>query len=473
MNNQQHKISITEKIGYGLGDTASNLFFQTFILFLLYFYTDVFGISATAAGTMFLVTRIWDAVNDPLMGAIADRTNTRWGKFRPYLLWFSIPFGIMGILMFTTPDLSPTGKLIYAYVTYTLMMIFYTVINVPYSALMGVMTPNSKDRTVISSFRFVSAFIGMFIVQYAVLFMVSKFGGENEAAGWQRAMAVLSGLALVLFFVTFATTKERVHPPKGQTNSFKRDLTDLITNKPWLIIGGATVFQLTFLVMRGGNIMYYFEYFIQDQELVIFGKVHSYSFQALVTMYLLAGTVMTILGAILTNLLSRILGKSNTYVIFTILCAVTIGLVYFLRPHQIIPLFILQLITSFSIGPVSVLQWAIYTDTADYSEWKKGRRATALIMAASLFALKLGVAIGGALLAWSLAGYGYQPNVQQTEKALQGIRLSLSLYPAIIALVGAVLMMFYPLNKTMMEKIETDLVERRKQKEKETQDILG
>jgi GPH family glycoside/pentoside/hexuronide:cation symporter len=431
-------------------------------LFLLYFYTDVFGISAVAAGTMFLVTRIWDAVNDPIMGFIADRTDTRWGKFRPYLLWFAIPFGVLGVLMFTTPDLGSTGKLIYAYVTYTLMMMIYTVINVPYSALMAVITPNSKDRTVVSTFRFVLAFVGMFIVQYSVLKMVEVFGGGNEALGWQISIGVLSGLAVVLFLITFATTKERVHPPKGQKNPLAKDIADLLSNKPWLLIGGATVFQLTFLVMRGGSIMYYFEYFIQDQEVALFGQLRSFSFKELATAFMLGGTILTILGAIMTNRFTKLLGKSNTYAGFLLLSAMMTGLVYFLEPHHIVPLFILQLITSFCVGPVAVLQWAIYTDTADYSEWKKGRRATGLIMAASLFALKLGVALGGAFLAWTLAGHGYQPNVQQTPEALQGIRLGMSMYPALIAIAGAVLMVFYPLNAATMETIETDLVERRK-----------
>ena len=202
MQNESQKLSFVEKVGYGVGDMASNLFFQVFILFLLYFYTEVFGISAAAAGTMFLVTRIWDAVNDPIMGAVADRTNTRWGKFRPYLLWFAVPFGILGVLMFTTPDLTPTAKLIYAYITYTLMMMIYTVLNVPYSALMGVISPNSMERTVVSTFRFVSAFGGMFIVQYSLLRLVEKFGDGNEAAGWRLAMAVLSGLAVILFIIT-------------------------------------------------------------------------------------------------------------------------------------------------------------------------------------------------------------------------------------------------------------------------------
>jgi len=465
MQNESQKISIKEKIGYGLGDTASNLFFQTFIFFLLYFYTDVFGITAAAAGTMFLVTRIWDAVNDPMMGAIADRTNTRWGKFRPYLLWFAVPFGVVGVLMFTTPNLSPSGKLLYAYVTYTLMMMVYTVINVPYSALMGVLTPNAMDRTVVSSFRFVLAFVGMFIVQYSVVRLVGIFGGANEQVGWQWAMAVLSALAVVLFLITFATTKERVQPPKGQKNPIKQDLADLFANKPWLLIGGATIFQLTFLVMRGTSIMYYFEYYVQDQQIMLFGKTHSYSFLVLASTFMLAGTIVTIIGAILTKRLSKALGKSQSYYGFLALSAISIALFYFLGPKDIILMFVLQLVASFSVGPVSVLQWAMYTDTADYSEWKTGRRATALIMAASLFALKLGVALGGAGTAWVLAAYGYQPNLPQATEALRGIRLAMSVYPAIFAIIGVVLMLFYPLTNRRMVEIEAELTERRKQSE--------
>ncbi|MBN1457131.1 MAG: MFS transporter [Sedimentisphaerales bacterium] len=473
MQNNSGRLSIREKVGYGVGDTASNLFFQVFILFLLYFYTDVFGISAAAAGTMFLVTRIWDAVNDPMMGMIADRTNTRWGKFRPYLLWCAVPFGIFGVLMFTTPDISPMGKLIWAYVTYTLMMMIYTAINVPYSALMGVITPNSNERTVVSSFRFVSAFIGMLIVQYSVLKMVEKFGGDNEQLGWQIAMGVLSVLAIILFLITFATTKERVHPPKGQKNTLKQDTLDLFSNMPWLLIGGATIFQLTYLVMRGSIIMYYFEYLVKSQDVVLLGKTYSYSFKELATAFLLSGTIATVIGAVLTNFISRAIGKSKSYAIFLFISGLGCGLVYFLRPDQIVLLFVLQLITSFCVGPVSVLQWAIYTDTADYSEWKKGRRATALIMAASLFALKLGVAIGGASVAWILAGYGYVPNQEQTVRSLQGIRLGISIYPAVFAMVGVVLMAFYPLNKKTMMTIETDLIERRKKYEFDSPETKG
>jgi len=456
------KLSLKEKVGYSLGDTASNLFFQTFIFFITIFYTDVFGISAKAVGTMFLITKIWDAVNDPMMGMIADRTETRWGKFRPFILWFAIPFGLLGVLAFTTPNLSATGKLVYAYITYTLLMMLYTVINVPYSALMGVITSNARVRTVVSQFRFVAAFIGMIIVQYSVLRMVEKFGRGNEALGWQLAMVVLSSLAIVLLFITFATTKERVRPPKGQKTTLKNDLRDLSRNIPWLLIGGATVFQLTYILIRNGSIIYYFRYFVQDQQVMLLGNTYSFSYESIVSTFLLAGSFVTILGALLASWFSKVLGKRNTYAGFLAASGIFAALFYFLRPTDIILMFVFQFLFSFALGPVSVLQWAMYTDTADYSEYKTGRRATGLVMSASLFALKLGVALGAAILAWILAGYGYQPNVEQTATSLQGIKLAMSFYAAIPAFIGAGIMIFYPLSNKMMVKIEEELTARRK-----------
>lgn len=463
MNPEQQKLSVKEKVGYGVGDTASNIFFQTFILYITLFYTDVFGITAKAVGTMFLVTKIWDAVNDPIMGVIADRTNTRWGKFRPYLLWFAIPMGVLGVLTFTTPELSSTGKLIYAYISYTLLMMAYTAINVPYSAIMGVMTSDSNERTVVSSFRFVSAFVGQLIVQFSVLRLVDIFGKTTEARGWQWAMGILSALAVVLFFITFASTKERVQPPKGQKTPFKQDFHDLLSNIPWLLVGSATVFQLIYICMRGGAIVYYFKYFVQDQQITLFRKEYAFTYAGLTSSFLMAGTVMTITGVVLTPYISKLIGKSLAYAGFLGLAGITTGLFYFLGPKDIILMFVLQLITSFAVGPVSVLQWAIYTDTADYSEWKTGRRATGLVMSASLFALKLGIALGVSALAWILAGYGFEPNQDQTSKGLLGIRMVISVYPAIFAMIGMVLMFFYPLKKHMMMQVETELVERRKQ----------
>ncbi len=462
MNSETQNISLKERIGYAVGDTASNLFFQTFILFITIFYTDVFGISAKAVGTMFLITKIWDAVNDPMMGMIADRTETRWGKFRPYILWFAIPFGIVGVLTFTTPNLSTGGKLIYAYITYTLLMMLYTIVNVPYSALMGVITSNARVRTIVSQFRFVAAFFGGLIVQYSALRMVQRFGAGNDALGWNRAMIVLSSLAVILLFITFATTRERVKPPKGQKTPLKDDLRDLSKNKPWLMIGGATVFQLMYILIRTGCIIYYFTYFVQDQEVMLFGRLYSFSYQSMVSFFFMSGSVMTILGSVLASWFSKVLGKKNTYAGFLGASGIFAACFFFLAPNDIILMFIFQFLVSFALGPVSVLQWAMYTDTADYSELETGRRATGLVMSASLFALKLGVALGASILAWILAGYGYVPNVQQTATSLLGIRMAMSIYAAIPAIIGAGIMFFYPLTNQRMVEIEKELNARRK-----------
>ncbi len=455
------KLKLKEKIGYSLGDTASNLFFQTFIFFLLYFYTDVFGIPAASVATIFLIGRIWDAVNDPLMGMIADRTNTRFGKFRPYLLYVALPFGILGFIMFITPNLSTQGKVIYAFITYNLMMMVYTVINVPYSALMGVITPNSQERTVVSSFRFVAAFVGQFIVQFAVLWLVGVLGKGSETAGWQWAMAVMAGLSVLLWVATFASTKERVQPVKEQKNPLSVDLSDLFKNIPWVLIGSATIFQLLFNVIKGGSIMYYFKYFVQDQQLLLLGKTFSFSYQSLTSTFLLVGTAFTILGAVMTNIFSKAFGKAKCYYGFLGIAAISTALFYVLKPQDLIFMFLLQIISSFAVGPVSVLQWAIYTDTADYSEWKTGRRATALIMAASLFALKLGIALAGSIQAWILDSFGFVANVPQTDTALAGIKLLMSIFPAIAGIIAVALMVFYPLNNKMMIQIEKDLTARR------------
>jgi GPH family glycoside/pentoside/hexuronide:cation symporter len=467
MNLEQQKISVGEKIGYSLGDSASNLFFQTFIYYMLFFYTDVFGIVTKAAGTMFLVTKIWDAVNDPMMGMIADRTNTRWGKFRPYLAWGAIPFGVLGVLTFTTPELGSVGKLIYAYLTYTFLMMAYTAINVPYSAIMGVMTPNSHERTTVSSFRFIAAFAALLFVQYFIPTMTD--GAENPQKSWQLAMTIVSGLAVVLFIVAFLSSKERVQPPKGQKTSFKQDLADLVSNKPWLLIGTATVFQLIFICMRGGSTMYYLVYYVKEQELNLFGKIYNLTPSKLFSLLTMSGTAFTILGVVLTPRISRAFGKSTTYATSLGIAGIAAGLFIVLGPQSIALMFILNFITSFAVGPVSVLQWAIYADTADYSEWVRGRRATGLVMSASLFALKLGIALGATANAWILAAYGYEPNVEQTARGLMGIRMVMSVYPAIFALIGMVLMFFYPLKKHMMKQVETELIERRKQAESDTQ----
>jgi glycoside/pentoside/hexuronide:cation symporter, GPH family len=439
---------------------ASNLYFQTFILFLPIFYTDVLGISAAAMGTMMLVTRIWDAVNDPIMGFIADRTQSRWGKFRPYIIAFAIPLAIAGVFAFTVPGFSASGNLVYAYVTYMLLMMIYTAINVPYAALMGVITPNSMERTKVSSYRFVAAFIGQFIVGAATLGLVGYFGGANEARGWQMTMGTYGLLAIALLFSTFFLTRERVMPTKEQRNKISDDLKDLFKNKPWVLIGAATIFQLTYIVMRGSSTTYYFRYFVEDQQLQIFGYVINLTYTVFTSSFVSIGTAATLLGAVFTWLFTKYLDKKNVYSGFMVLSSVFSCFFFFLQPENVLLIFILNVLVHFFFGSVSVLQWAIYTDAADYGEWKFNRRATALIMAASLFALKLGLTFGGALVGWMLEFHNFVPLAVQSEETITGIRLLMSFYPAIFGFTAGLIMFFYPLKDSAMVEIEKDLAAR-------------
>jgi GPH family glycoside/pentoside/hexuronide:cation symporter len=446
-----HKLTILEKSGYGLGDTASNLYFQMFMNFLLFFYTDVFGIPAEAAGTMFLVTRIWDTLNDPIMGIIADRTNTRWGKFRPYLLWGIMPMFVIGIMMFTTPDFDDTGKLVYAYITYSLMMMAYTFINIPYSALMGVMTPDSLERTSISSYRFVLAFAGGFLIQGLTLPMVEYFGEGDQALGFQMVMVVYGVLAGLLFYFTFATTRERVQPPSDQSNDLRNDLKDLAKNGPWIATFFMGIFTLTYIVIRMGSIMYYFKYNIGDE--------------ALASLFMVLGTVGVIAGVAVTKRLAARVGKTKLYLYVMILTVILTALFYFVPEENIYLVFGLHILISTVMAPQAPLVWAMYADTADYSEWQNGRRATALIFSAATFAQKLGVAVGGGLAGWFLAMFGFVANVEQTPEALEGIRLMMSVIPAITGIGSIVAVFFYKLDDNKMAEIEADLEKRRAQSE--------
>jgi GPH family glycoside/pentoside/hexuronide:cation symporter len=455
------ELPIKEKLGYGLGDTASNLYFKIFVAFLPIFYTDIFGLPAAAMGTMFLITRIWDAINDPIMGMIADRTESRWGKFRPYIIGLAPFLAICGILTFLTPDFGAMGKLIYAYVTYTLLMMLYTAVNVPYSALMGVMTPNSMERTSASQYRFVSAFIGQSIVSGATLYLVGFFGNGNDQAGWTWTLATFGILAFIFLAMTFFSTKERVHPPKAQEANITQDLKDLFRNMPWILIAVATVFQLLFGVMRDSSTPYFFKYYILDQQLVIFNFAKNLTIDSFTSSFLLAGSISTLFGAIFAKLFATTLDKKNAYSGFLIASAVISCGFYFIQPHNVLLMFSLNVFASFCMGAVSVLQWAIYTDTADYGEWKYGRRATGLIMAASLFALKLGVAFGGTFVGWVLGYYQFVENVAQTEYTISGIRMLMSFYPAVFGIIGGLVMFFYPLKNMDLLQIEEDLVARR------------
>jgi len=441
--NNSGKLSVKEKIGYGLGDTASNLYFQMYINFLLFFYTDIFGIPAAAAGTLFMISRFWDAINDPMMGVIADRTNTKWGKFRPYLLWMMLPMAVIGVLMFTTPNLSITGKIVYAYITYILMMMTYTAINIPYSALMGVLSPYSTERTSASTYRFVLAFAGAFIIQGATLPMVKFFGGDNQSVGFPITMGVYGILAMILFYITFASTKERVQPPISQKTSLKNDLKDLLSNRPWMILLVMGMFTLGYVIIRMGAIMYYFKYYIGNEFLA--------------SVFMVSGTVAVIAGVACTAFLSKKLGKKKLYLIVMGLSSILTIIFYYVPKDQIGLIFAVHIIISFVMAPQAPLIWAMYADTADYSQWKNGRRATGLVFSAATFSQKFGMALGGGLAGWMLSIFKFEPNVVQNAETITGIRLMMSYIPAAATIIATIAALFYPLDDNTMAKIEKEL----------------
>lgn len=456
------KVTLKEKIGYGMGDAASSMFWKIFTFYLAIFYTDVLGISAAAAGTMFLITRIWDTANDPLMGIIGDRTNTKWGKFRPYLLWVSIPFGVIGVLLFTTPDLSATGKLIYVYVTYTLMMMVYTAINVPYASLLGVMTADSNERTSLASYRMVFAFGGSLLVvaifQPLVDFF-SKTAGVNSA--YQYTMVVIGAIAVLFFMMTFSWTKERVKPSVTQENNLKEDFKNLMKNGPWFVLLGAGVMTLIFNSVRDGVALYYFKYFIsndiQNESSVIFSSLTiAYS-----TFYLFLGQATNMLGVIMAKPISARLGKRKTFLFAMIGAAVLSVMFYWCNKEAIVYVYVLQALVSFCAGMIFPLLWSMYADTADYSEWKTGRRATGLVFSASSMTQKLGWTLGGSITLWLLALYGFKANMVQSPETINGIKYMLSIVPAIGALISGIFIYFYQLDKKTMDTIERDLAIRR------------
>jgi GPH family glycoside/pentoside/hexuronide:cation symporter len=457
------KLRLREKIGYGFGDAASSMFWKLFSMYLMFYYTDIFGITAAAVGTMFLVTRIWDAAFDPFVGLLGDRTETRWGKFRPYLLWVAIPFGIIGVLTFTTPSFGAGGKLIYAYVTYSLMMMIYSLINVPYASLLGVMTADGRERTTLATFRFIFAFGGSLVVLAAAEPLAGYFsrlggGAPNLQRGWQWAAAVFALIAVILFWLTFAWTRERIKPVTRQT-SLKHDLADLWKNRPWFILLGAGIATIFFNSIRDGAAIYYFKYYMRTHEAFSLPSLHFTMGWS--SLYFVLGQAANIAGVILAKPCSDRIGKKNTFFGAMLAATVFSFLVYGVSPDSVGMVMILQCCISASAGFVFPLLWSMYADTADYSEWKTGRRATGLVFSASSMSQKFGWTLGGAFAGWLLGYYGFQANVAQNSDTQAGIRMMVSIYPAIGALVSAAFMLIYPLKESFLSNIEADLAQRR------------
>jgi GPH family glycoside/pentoside/hexuronide:cation symporter len=453
---ERDRLPLREYVGYALGDTASNLFFQTFNIFLTYYYVDVWGILPGAIATMMFLVRLWDAVNDPMMGLIADRTRTRWGKFRPYLLWMAVPYGVCGYLVFANPHLAQTGKLVYAYVTYTLMLMVYTAINVPYSSLLGVISPSSRTRTVASSFRFVGAFGGAFLISTFVKPLAHALGGGSEVRGYQYTMAIFAAISVVMFLVCFATTKERVTPPAGQVTNVRGELRELVGNWPWLVLLFTAIFSMTFIILRSGSTLFYFKYVVgADSTPVLFG------FMDRATVFLSSTGACQMLGAGCLGLVARRADKRILAIVLTLITGICYASFYVLPRDHFGLLLAVNAVGSFCMGPTSALVWAMYGDVADYGEWKFGRRSTALVYSASLFALKTGSMIAGVLLPLFLDRFGFVREVVQTPTALLGISLAFSILPGVFAGLKAVTLWIYPLNQGQVDRIEQALRERR------------
>lgn len=446
------KLKLKEKIAYGFGDAASSMFWKLFSMYLMFFYTDIFGISAAVVGTMFLITRIWDAAFDPVVGVIADRTSSRWGKFRPFLLWGAVPFGIAGVLTFTTPSFGPSGKIVYAYITYSIMMMLYSLVNVPYASLLGVMSEDGKERTALSSYRMVFAFGGSILVLAMINPLVTLFGGNNaghEAQAWQLAAVVFAVIAAILFYFTFAWTKERVRPIKTERVSLKSDIKDLLANRPWWILLGSGIAALIFNSIRDGAAIYYFKYFLQRQDLV--------------SLFLVLGQASNIVGIIFVTPLANRFGKKRTYLTAMAVATVLSIAFYWMNAENIVLVIVLQCLISICAGSIFPLLWSMYADIADYSEYTTGRRATGLIFSSSSMSQKFGWTLGGALTGWLLAIYGFKANVVQTDEVQSGIRMMLSIFPAIGTILSVLFISFYPLDERKMAEITGALAAQREE----------
>ena len=465
------KIGLSEKIGYGLGDMSSSMFWKLFGAYLMLFYTDVFGISAAVVGTMFAVTRVWDSFFDPVVGAFADRTSSRWGRFRPYLLFLAVPFGLIGVVTFLTPPFDATGKIVYAYVTYALMMMVYSAINVPYASLLGVMSPDPSHRNTLATYRMTFAYLGSFIALLLFMPLVNAFGGGDVNGptrlwftapqfGWFMAVVVIAAICVVLFLACFALTKERVEPIKHEKTSLKTDFRDLVHNKPWWILLGAGVSSLVFNSIRDGATVYYFKYYVDETAV---GNISILGLPFVLSgIYLGVGQAANIVGVILAAPVSNRIGKRNTFILAMALATVLSVIFFWFNKDQLYLIFVFQILISICAGSIFPLLWSMYADCADYSELRTGNRATGLIFSSSSMSQKFGWAFGSAITGWMLAQFGFKANAVQSAETIQGIKMFLSILPAVGALLSLVFIYFYPLSESKMKTITAELQEKRK-----------
>ena len=464
-------MKLSEKIGYGFGDMSSSMFWKLFSYFLPFFYSNVFGLSLADAGVLMLVTRIWDAVSDPMMGIIADRTKTRWGKYRPYLLFFALPFAVSGILLFTTPE---NGKTLWAYVTYILMMTVYTGINVPYGSLLNVMTADSDEKSVLSSYRMFFAYGGSFIALFAWEPLCNMFDKARvvsaDAAGglasistspeaWQKTMIIIASFCFILFILSFLLTKEHVR--SESTVSIGQDLKLLLKNKPWWLLIGAALASNLFNTVRGTTTAYFFsDYILKTVEMA-----PQWAFLVSAGIFLSIGEIANMVGVVIAVPMSKHLGKKTTYIV-SMTALIFLSIAFFFLPATTggyWAMLFFQIVISTFTGIISPLVWSMYADVADYSELKDGTASTGLIFSSASMAQKFGGAFGGSAVMWLLAAFGYNTvaGAVQTETAILGLRILMSWMPALVAALSIIVVWFYPLTKKKMEGVQAELAVKR------------
>jgi len=437
------KLTFREKAGYSTGEFGGSGLWQVLMIYLPIFFTDTFGVSAAAVSFLFLIVRVFDAVNDPMMGIIADRTQTRWGRYRPYVLVMAVPFTLTTLAVFWAPDLGEQGKVIYAYITYTLLMVFYTAVMIPFSALSGVMTSHQTDRTSLNTFRFFSAFVAALLAKTLYQPLVAFFGQGDDVVGNRWTFAVFGIVALFFFFVAFISTKERVHPEKPKDQNLRSDLGDLFRNVPWVIILIVSLIALIYICIKGGVGAYYFKYYLGEEDKL--------------PVFLFLNSVATILGVSVTGWITRRLDKKWVVLGTFVISSIFSWLIWFVQPGQLALIYTLEVLAAFTAGPLMPILWSMMADAADYSEWKNGRRATGLVFSASTLAFKAGAALGGFILLQIMDRAGYVANQDQTPAVLQTLRHLMTTYAAIGGGICAAVMLFYPLTNRNLQQIEADL----------------
>ena len=455
MSSTSIKLSFGEKFGYGLGDMAANFVFQAMMALQLNFYTDTFGLTPAQAGTMFLVVGLGMAVLNPVMGIIADRTHTRWGRFRPWLLWTAVPFGVIGILTFTTPDLGAPAKLIYAWVTYLLLRLIYTMNNVPYASLTGVMTDDPNERNSIATYRQLFANGAGFIVQSLAVPMVLFLGRGNNARGYQLTMGIFLAASVVMFLIAFSVTRERIQPDPKQESSVTKDLSDLMKNGPWIALFLATTFYFIGLMIRGSVMLPYFKYCAGNP--IIFSWFNGFGLTAL------------LIGVACSTALTKRIGKRMLFFWSMALTGILCMALLAFPATATNSIVALEVLRQFCFGCSGPVLWSMMGDVADYGEWKTGRRATGTVTAAVVFALWIGLALGVAIAGWLLSFYDYQSKIiggpeilQQSPTAMHGITMIAAVWSGAAFLATAICLLFYGINMKQNLTISEELAERRK-----------